>query len=807
LIYNSKLYSFFLFLIGFINFYNAQEIKFVNSYGNPIPKRKVVIYGPTKDTLITNKKGLIYLKRKTSFDSISFIKSNQNLITKSKRDLTENIFKVLLSPSNSLPVFETKTNKHSQVHSTLKEIYHESVSLSDIYSSQAASGAELLLLTDGVTIQKSQAGGGSPIIRGFEANRILLMIDGVRMNNAIYRSGHLQNSLTIDPFIIENCDVIYGSSAVSYGSDAIGGVIHYKTIKPKLSKIEDKKNISLNYFNRLNSGTEEITNHLNLNIGFKKFASFSSATYKQFGNIKMGKRRTHGYSDWGKVHYIVNHYNNKDTLIANSNPLIQKGVGYEQLDLTQKILYKPLDDLSFEFNSQLSSSSNIARFDQLNNVGSSGPQFSQWDYGPQKRWMNSLAINSTFKSPIFDKFNMVLSHQKIEESRITRKFQSFIQNINIESVDVIGASVQAVKEIGAFSRISYGTEVYKNKVKSEGTGFNINTQEKNIINSRYPDGGSELILSGFYAIFNLKKNHFSVFTGLRYSINNVIGIFEDTSVQIISPNIELENESINGSLNISYYPHQKTKITFDLSSGFKSPNVDDLGKVFTKDDFITIPNNNLTPERSYCSSMGWNQNFYLFQGDLKLHFFNAAYGTYLNNVIVKNNFKLNGTDSLFYNNNFYRIIANQNNGNALIYGLNSSFDVSLFEKFILHSSISYTKGIILQEKTPLGHVPPVTGKISLNYNNKNWKFSTFSFFNGNKRRSSFGPGNVDNPNEACAFGYPKWWTINFKIEHFINENLRIVVGGYNLHDIHYKTFASGISSPGRSFLVSFKLSY
>ena len=135
----SRLYCFLFFLIGFITFYNAQEIKFVNSFGKPIEKNKVIIHGSTKDTLTTNKKWLINLKRKTPFDSISFINHNQYLITRSKKDLAENVFKVLLSPSNSLPVFETKTNKHSQVHNTLKEVYHESVSLNDIYSSQASS--------------------------------------------------------------------------------------------------------------------------------------------------------------------------------------------------------------------------------------------------------------------------------------------------------------------------------------------------------------------------------------------------------------------------------------------------------------------------------------------------------------------------------------------------------------------------------------------------------------------------------------------------------------------------------------------
>src|SRR5687767_2075364 len=53
--------------------------------------------------------------------------------------------------------------------------------------------ATLLEQTGNIFVQKSQLGGGSPVIRGFEANKILLVVDGVKMNNAIFRSGHLQN--------------------------------------------------------------------------------------------------------------------------------------------------------------------------------------------------------------------------------------------------------------------------------------------------------------------------------------------------------------------------------------------------------------------------------------------------------------------------------------------------------------------------------------------------------------------------------------------------------------------------------------
>ena len=94
--------------------------------------------------------------------------------------------------------------------------------------------AELLWSTGSVLVQQSQQGGGSPILRGFEANRVLLVVDGVRMNNAIYRSGHLQNAITVDPNILERTDVLLGPNSILFGSDAMGGVIHYHTRTPRV---------------------------------------------------------------------------------------------------------------------------------------------------------------------------------------------------------------------------------------------------------------------------------------------------------------------------------------------------------------------------------------------------------------------------------------------------------------------------------------------------------------------------------------------------------------------------------------------
>ena len=111
----------------------------------------------------------------------------------------------------------------------------EIISAKKIAFQNTANTANLLEQSGNVFVQRSQAGGGSPVLRGFESSRVLIVIDGVRMNNAIYRAGHLQNVMRIDQNMLERAEVIFGPSSVMYGSDALGGVIHFRSKSPELN--------------------------------------------------------------------------------------------------------------------------------------------------------------------------------------------------------------------------------------------------------------------------------------------------------------------------------------------------------------------------------------------------------------------------------------------------------------------------------------------------------------------------------------------------------------------------------------------
>src|SRR5687768_1620172 len=146
--------------------------------------------------------------------------------------------------------------------------------------------ADLLGQTGSVFIQKSQLGGGSPMIRGFATNRVLLVIDGVRMNNAIYRSGNLQNVISIDALSTETAEIIFGPGSLIYGSDAIGGVMDFHTLEPRFSK-DTQMLVKGSALGRYSTANKEKTIHADINLGWKKWSVLSSLTYSQFDDMKM----------------------------------------------------------------------------------------------------------------------------------------------------------------------------------------------------------------------------------------------------------------------------------------------------------------------------------------------------------------------------------------------------------------------------------------------------------------------------------------------------------------------------------------
>ena len=289
-----------LILLSFIviNFnYSQTEISVMDSSTGEAISSVLIFNKSQTETILTDNLGKFDLDIFGKNDSIFFSHVSYEPKSVLFKDLDDKVVFYLNPKMMGLDEVVLSVGRKKQ---SLKYISRKVslISSKELLSNVNKTGADILYEAGGIHIQKSQSGGGSPVIRGFEANRVLLVIDGVRMNNTIYRSGHLQNSITVDPNYLERIEVLYGPSSVSYGSDAIGGVVHYFTKIPKFSNekiLEFKKRRSYNLTNK-----SKIRNY-QLTTNNKNWGLFSSLSISDYGDIIMGKNRKHGYDNWGLV--------------------------------------------------------------------------------------------------------------------------------------------------------------------------------------------------------------------------------------------------------------------------------------------------------------------------------------------------------------------------------------------------------------------------------------------------------------------------------------------------------------------------
>jgi hemoglobin/transferrin/lactoferrin receptor protein len=646
-------------------------------------------------------------------------------------------------------------------------------------------------------VQKSQGGGGSPVIRGFEANKILLVIDGVRMNNLIFRGGHLQNILAVDNNMLDRVEILSGPSSTVYGSDALGGVISMYTIKPKFSTTPRKTLVSGNALIRMSSATKESAIHADVSFGGQKFASLTSISFNNFQDLRMGSTKNPFYDKFGERNFYVERINGKDSMLTNSNPLIQKQSGYLQYDVMQKFLFKTGEKITHQINFQFSNTNNVPRYDRLTETKSNGiASNAVWYYGPQTRGMVAYNLSGTSNSKAFDKVNFALNYQYVQESRHNRGFGSKYQNNRYEFVNVGGLQLDFEKKIRKHE-FRYGIDIQYSTVRSRANRQSVVDSTFEQQSTRYPKGKNHMFTPALY-ISHIHKvsDKFILSRGLRIGYSILRSTFDDTVFYKFPVNeIKQNNFLISGNIGAVYTHNDKTKLSAMFSTGFRTPNVDDLSKVFeTNSSSVILPSNNLKPEKTLNLDLSLSK---VFGGIVKWE--NTVYGTYIIDAIVTSNAQYNGQDSILYDGRISQVLTNQNKGKAMILGFTSLLNVQCGKYVNVYGSINYSAGNIINKgdnPVPLDHISPAFGRIGVRYTSKKIQADVYSIYNGWKRIKRYNPNGEDNQQYATKDGMPAWFTMNAKISFNINEFISLQAGVENMFDTQYRTFSSGINGAG-----------
>lgn len=692
----------------------------------------------------------------------------------------------------------------------------QTISKNEIALQNTQTAADLLANSGAAFVQKSQGGGGSPIIRGFEANKVLIVVDDVRMNNAIFRGGHLQNILRIDNNMLERAEVVYGTGSLVYGSDALGGVMHFRTLQAALSKT-DKTQISSASMLRYGSVNNEMTAHARVNIGGKKWASLTGISFSKFGNSKQGGNNN-PFCDtcalvWQRPVYVQTN-NGIDTVISNNNPLLQVPTAYNQLNLSQQFRYQNNTHITHSLLFKYSNTTNVPRYDRLSEMSGGLPRFAEWYYGPETWFSASYQLKTSQKSNLYDEASLTAAYQLFKESRHSRRLNKALLKNQYETLHAATLNADAIKKIGK-QRLQYGIELVHNTVGSIANFkdvTNINAALE-AADTRYPDGGSSVWSASLYAANRWSlSNNWDINAGLRFNYSTLKATFNDTTFfKFPFSTAEQSNNALVGNIGIVYHTNNGFKVGTTISTGYRTPNIDDMTKVFesvvgsdAELGILIVPNPDLQPEKTTNFDISIEKRINE-KGNIFLNTFYTIY----NNALVNAPFTLNGESTILYEGYLANIYATQNRDKAQIMGISGGATLPLGKYFTLSGQASYTIGNILTDSTstPLDHIAPMYGKLGFAYKNSRLNTDLYALFNGAKPLDRYRIDGEDNLQYATPNGLPAWFTLNLKASYQLNQYLEIQTGIENILDTNYRVFASGISAGGRNFLVALRTKF
>lgn len=691
----------------------------------------------------------------------------------------------------------------------------EVVSAKRLSELQPATLGDALINTGQVFVQKSQMGGGSPVLRGFEASRVLMVIDGVRMNNATYRAGHLQDIITIDPFILDRMEVNFGAGSTLYGSDALGGVLYFKTKDATLGEFSVKPSATVRY----QSASNSVIGNVGLKVQSEKLGLLLSATRSQFGDLRSGSKN---YSDWdtfGMLPRYVGQANGRDTVLLNDDPQRQKGTGYAQTDLFAKIFTKT-GKVEHMVNLQKSMSDIIPRYDRMSQFNNGKPVYGRWDYAPQNREY----ISYTAKAGSEDHHTrLTLAQQRTEVGRVTRNFDEVMERIQRDAVRMRTVNVDRHDQLSASFTLNSGVEMVWNAVKSVGINKNISTLAETATKARYSDSGATTQMHSVFAqgIYKMAKTGTVIQGGVRVSKYSLEALFSTANPwKLPYQSISFATTTPSYDLGLTQQLKKGLLLKASVNQAYRNPNVDDMTKVFDSKPGakLLVPSADLKAERSTTVDLG-----VLWRKDRSFAIEAGVFSSAVKNLLLDQPGTLNGEDSLMYDGRLTPVYQLQNVALGEISGMYLNAKVRLVKDLWFSGSLTQTQGIYrlndAAAEQPLDHIPPVYGQASLRWNGKGWFAEAQCLFNGMKKAEDYSSSGEDNQElqpigladingDGKADGFnPAWQCWNIRGGYQYRSGLTATLAIENVLDLHYRYFASGMSAAGRSVNVSLAYSF
>jgi hemoglobin/transferrin/lactoferrin receptor protein len=615
----------------------------------------------------------------------------------------------------------------------------------------------------------------------------------------------VQNVISLDANSIENSQVIFGPGSVMYGSDAIGGVMDFHTLSARLSSTE-KLSANGNAMMRFSSANREKTGHADVNLGWKKWGLLTSVTYSDYDNLQQG---SHGPEEYLRPDYIVRE-NNTDVIKTNPDPNNQLPSGFSQVNLMQKARFRPSTHWDLQYAFHHSQTSRYDRYDRLILRDAQNALVSaEWYYGPQEWLMHALKVSYLNSGALFDAARFTVAFQNYHESRHNRNRNSVNRNNRFEQVKAWSANLDMDKTVNDRLQVFYGVEGVTNTVYSSAHKYNITTETQSALSTRYPNDSDCRSLAAYLSLKIKLSEPWLLTVSNRFTYVYTHAQYDTSFYDFPFTDATLKNKQITSSLGLIYSPVERWKVFANFSTGFRAPNIDDIGKVFdSQPGNVVVPNPYLNPETAYTFEVGA-----AVRVSPRFSFDAGVYYTQMDNAIARAPATFNGQDSIDYDGTLSRVLSLQNVNELYVFGMQAGLEWRPVDFLKVTSSLNLQKG---KEKDfssglegPPAHVAPSFGATHVWVTHKKFTADIFAVYNGQIEADQLALSEQADAhlyaNDGNGNPYaPSWWTLNAKFSYVVLPALTLDAGVENIFDKRYRPYASGISAPGINFILALR---
>ncbi|MFC1556622.1 TonB-dependent receptor domain-containing protein [candidate division KSB1 bacterium] len=617
--------------------------------------------------------------------------------------------------------------------------------------------ADVLREEPGVLVQKTTHAHGAPVIRGLIGKYVLLMYNGIRLNKPTFRFGANQYLNTISAEALSRIEVVRGPTSVLYGSDAIGGTVnlvseHYESAGEQFTLIPA---FSTGY------SSADAGKYTSLALrGSKQYFTFSGTlSYKDFGNLKPGGGR------------------------VEQNP-----TGWTEINGNATLFYEPNTISTYEFNYINVNQNDVPRYDKYETG-----EFEQWVYEPQDRQLYAFTYTLSPPYSWLHRVKVNMNYQNEHEGRAQKKTGSSTLRFDDDKISTFGSYVQFSSIFRTTHWLNWGAEFYRDKIKSSRTETTDGVSLKD--RGAFPDNSKYDSFGVYFQEDYIRNEKLDIGIGLRYSYFQYESPLEEFG-GMVKDNFS----DLTGSLSVSYNTTDYLNFIGSVSRGFRAPNFNDTVVLKFSNSGVDAPSPNLVPEKSINIEAGMKLDSEVSEGGLFVYYNRMS-------ELIDRRFGVYGGKSYFDENRNgifdpgeAPIFQKFNVGTAEIYGT-ETYGSYRSDPFIISGHLFYTFGENITEKEPMSRIPPLMGKLSLQwYPRQNYWFETYARYAAKQDRLSERDVLDSRIQDG---GTPAYFTLNFRSMYQLDSH-KIVLRFENVFDQLYKEHGSGIYSPGRSFSVMYQ---